>query len=137
MCLLFQAFLFILKLQGDRAILNVSEFTAQNQYVVEDKPFFQYTLFWTSTCRIIKVYTLMFVHNFVVYLKGVSLSCKSHFFVWKIHRSFTLPVHFSFCRCSQKGVKQWRLSLSKSSLDFGEKYCLHVFRISCCAQNSP
>ena len=97
MCLLFQTFLFILKFQGDRKILNVSEFTAKNRYFVEDKPFFQYTMFWTNTSRIIKICTFLFVHNFVVSLKGKSLSWRSRYLLWKIHLSFTLLVYFSFC----------------------------------------
>lgn len=99
--------------------------------------FFQYTLFWTNTSTIIKICTLTLVHNFVVSLKRTPLSCRSHFFVWKIHWSLTLPVHFSFSRGCQKIMKQRTLPLSefKSSLAFEEKYCLHIFRISCCAQN--
>lgn len=56
------------------------------------------------------------VHNFVVSLKRTPLSCRSHFFIWKIHWSLTLPVHFSFSRGCQKIMKQWTLPLSSSPL---------------------
>lgn len=81
----------------------------------------------------------MFVHNFAVHLKRTSLSCRSPFFCLFGELTGPLP-----CQCTSLFVeaarKEWNNGHShchKSSLGFGEKYHLHIFRISCCAQNIP